>query len=339
MNDFTDMFDDSVSTEERMEKAAHILKLAADEEGVDLDSVPPEQVEAMMSHIMGEESDEDDDSDDDEDGDDSEEDDEGEEGKTASDITVADVSLEMHKRAAAEGIDLLELDEDTYAEVFDKVAAELTDPVVAEENEKWAMQVAQMDELGRVAARGFCDEIDKIAEGDDDEDDDDKKKRLEAKKEAALKDRAKAIGSAISGGAKKGWGHVRNAGGAVGRAAVRGKNHAVAGERKAHAYVGNKIPGGGPGLRTERDAVNRGRKITGGTAGVAGVGTGAGLYAKKRNKDKKKHASYVEQAALELARNTLWENGIDPDTGVKIASDEAISQRAYEMLAEAGYEV
>ncbi len=153
MSDLTGMFDGGTDLDLRLEQASILLKQAADEQGVDLNSFSEDELAGMLHDIATEEG-----------GNGGEQYAEGGDEKTASDVTYADVSLELTKRAAAEGVDLSQLHPDQYNELFDKVAAEMTDP----EMQKWAAQVSQMDELGRVAARSFVDEINKLASYEDD---------------------------------------------------------------------------------------------------------------------------------------------------------------------------
>jgi hypothetical protein len=155
MNDLTGLYDDGTDLDSRLEQASYILKEAAEQEGVDLNQLSDEDVSGMLADIVNDDSGE---------GGESEE-------KTAGDITVADVSLELTKRAAAEGFDLTQLHPDDYEELFNKVAEELVDPEYAEEAQKLAQDEARMEHLGRIAARGFADEIDKLAADDEDDED------------------------------------------------------------------------------------------------------------------------------------------------------------------------
>jgi hypothetical protein len=218
MSDFTGMFDDGSDLDARLEAASHMLKQAADEEGVDLNQFSEEELGDMIGNLAD---------------DDGGQGDEGYEGKTASDITVADVSLELHKRAAAEDFDLTQLHPQEYSELFDKVAAELTDPYVAEENQKLAAQAANMDELGRIAARGFVDEINKIAADEEHprrrrDDDDEDEVDIKVKKAQQLLKEANWAGDAY-----------RSAKGRVGGAVSRVKHEA----RKLHGKAKDKYTG------------------------------------------------------------------------------------------------
>jgi hypothetical protein len=268
MNDLTGMFEDSADLEERIGYASQLLKQAADETGVDLDSLSEEDLSGMLTELVtegageggghgGEGGQEGGGG-----GEGGEGGGGGEEGKTASEITVADVALEITKRAAAQGVDLSEVDPDVYGEIFDKVASEMADPEFAEEQQKWAAQAANMDELGRVAARGFVDEINKLAADKDDDDkkdkdeDDDDEVDIKVKK-AALKEKAKALaaGARAVGG---------RAGNSLGRA-----------ERRISESVGR---GTSKNKTQNFEAMqNRGRKVIGGAAG-ASVATGAAAH-------------------------------------------------------------
>lgn len=141
-----------------------LMKIAA-QEGVDLDTLDEQTVASLLGDLMKQAS---------------TETVVTPAAKTASaatgtELTAAVVSRELVKRAAAENLDLNALTDPEYQQVFDKVAAEMADPqyaekvAEAEEAEKLASaQAAQMDELGRIAARGFHDELAKLA-GDDEE--------------------------------------------------------------------------------------------------------------------------------------------------------------------------
>jgi hypothetical protein len=276
MNDLTGMYDDSSDLETRLEAASHLLKQAADEQGVDLDSFSEEDLSNMLTEIVSDQGEGGGEGGDEGGGDAGG----GDEGKTASDITVADVSFELTKRAAAEGVDLSELDPEEYSEIFDKVAMEMTNPEYVEEQQKLAEQIDTMDELGRIAARGFVDEINKLAgDDDDDEDDEDKKKRrAEAfgEKKAAIKDKAKALYE----GAK-----------AVGGKAV---NKAGRAERRVSEAVGRATSKNKS--QNFEQMQNRGRKVLGGAVGVGAAGTGAGVLATRKKKASLEDAALVADA-------------------------------------------
>lgn len=291
MNDLTGLYDDGTDLDSRLEQASYILKQAAAEEGVDLNQLSDEEVSGMLANIVNDEAGE------------------GgyEGGKTAGDITVADVSLELTKRAAAEGLDLSQVDPGTYEELFNKVAEELSDPAYAAEAQKFASDAAYMDELGRIAARGFADEVDKLAGDDDDEDEDDKKV-----KKAALMLKFAAEGKAgifkrTGDSIKKHWGKARDS------------------ERTFSENLGRRVHGGGrSGDKRPNQLAIRAAEPSGGSAALsnkhrrtgraivgAGAGTAAagGTYAATRGGDGRKKKASIDELAF--AVDVLREHGYD----------------------------
>lgn len=146
--------------------AADLLQKVAEDAGIDLETLPEEGVAELLHDILNTD-------------------------KTASaeapstettaapgtsapdaaGLTAVDISLELTKRAAAESLDLTTLTAEEYKRAFDVVAAEMADPTYGEkvaEAEKVAQELAHMDEMGRVAARGFYDELNKLAAEDED---------------------------------------------------------------------------------------------------------------------------------------------------------------------------
>jgi len=289
MNDLTDLYDDGTDLDSRLEQASYILKEAAAQEGVDLNQLSDEDVSGMLANIVN-------DNDGDYGG--------GEyEQKTAADITVADVSLELTKRAAYEGFDLTQLHPDDYEELFNKVAEEMVDPEYAEEAEKFAAQAEQMEELGRVAARGFADEIDKLAAEKDDEDDDDDDEKV--KRAAWMLKEAGWAGDtyrAAKGKVQHGWGMTKSKAKNLKERASEG----VKSKRKglSDKYEGHLGESGGREIMrqsgTSREAAfgkgvsederrlvgkakERGRVVGGGVGlGVGGAAGAGGMYAHSR---------------------------------------------------------
>lgn len=280
MNDLTGMFDQGTELDARLEQAGYILKQAADEEGVDLAEYSNEDVSEMLANIM------------DNDGAGAGEGGGDEyEGKTAADITVADVSLELNKRAAAEGFDLSQLDAGTYEELFDKVASEMTDPYYHEEQQKWAAHAENMDQLGRIAAQGFVDEINKIAADEDDDDDDDEDKKIKKASyllKQAIYEKVRTPGVRES---------LRGAATAAGRKIKGGVN-------RAFERVGNKAidtAAGEKGMHQVSSVARRqqlGRRVTGAAAGGT-AGVGAAAYGGKRLMDKGEGKGRKKKASLE----------------------------------------
>lgn len=271
--DLSSMFDSSSDLATRIEVASHMLKEAADDQGVDLSTFSQEDLSEMLSDIVA-------------DNDNGGAKTASDEGQGAGEVTYADVSLELTKRAAAEGVDLTDLDRETYEELFSKVAEELTNPEVAEEANKIAAQEAHMEELGRVAARGFVDEINKLAaeeekKDDDKKDDDDED---EKEKKAAFKEKIKEKAKEFGG---KALAHARSAGSAAGKK-----------ERGASSSIGEgirKLRGKAPGKDQYGKDVRTGRAVMGGGAAAA---AGGGAYAAKR--DKKASLEEVSEAIATL---------------------------------------
>lgn len=284
MDDLTGMFDEGTDLDARLEAASHILKQAADEEGVDLNSLSEEDLSGMLANIV--------------------ESDEGEgggmeNGKTAGDVTVADVSLELTKRAAAEGVDLSALDTETYEELFDKVASEMTDPYYFEEAQKWAQQAANMDELGRIAARGFADEIDKLA-GDDDhrrrDDDDEDEVDVKVKKAARmLKLAATPMRAGGYLGVREGLSDAAHSAGKY----VKGKVHR--GLERVGNYAIDRAAGE-KGFHQSSSLARRrslgGKLVAGGSAGTAAVG-GGGYYGGKKLMESRDGGGRRKKASLD----------------------------------------
>jgi len=148
--------------------AADLLQKVAQDAGIDLEALPEEGVAELLHDILS-----------------TNKTAGAEPVKTASaetatetaapaarELTAVDVSLELTKRAAAEDLDLATLTPEEYKHVFDVVASEMSDPTYGEkiaEAEKVAQELAHMDEMGRVAARGFYAELNKLAAEDDDD--------------------------------------------------------------------------------------------------------------------------------------------------------------------------
>lgn len=137
--------------------AGALLSKVAEEQGVNLDDFSDDEIGGMLSDIMGGESDEG-----------------GESGegavsaeppaaKTASDLTVADVSAELAKTAAAEGVDLTELSREDYHQAFNWQLEQMQNPSYFETKVAMQEKVAEADMLGRVMAHSFNDELTKVA--------------------------------------------------------------------------------------------------------------------------------------------------------------------------------
>ena len=107
----------------------------------------------------------------------------------------------------------------------------------------------------------------------------------------------------------------------------------VKGVKREGAWKGALYGGGDHGVGKLRTLGTR--------AGAAAAVGGAG-YAAYRHHKKKKQSSALDVLAEQRALELLAENGIDPNQVKTSASREeilgnAVEQRAFQMLAEAGY--
>jgi hypothetical protein len=295
MSDIQSILDNEAALDAQIEEAVYLLKEAAARQGTDLErefdqgdlnDLIAATVEDIAARDSGEGT-----------GDEGGEQESGDDGKTAS-LTYSQISLETAKVAAANGINLAELSQEAHDELFNKVAEALSDPDAYAEQQKIAEYESLMDHYGRCAARGWVDEINKLAsaapDDDDDKSDEEKKQeRLEKKEKVANK--AKEL-------AGRAWGAAKTHGGKA--LDVVGKK-----ERGLHGAVGEKIRnlrGKAPGANQYGKDVNVGRALS---AGVAGTGAAGAGYAHHRNKK----ASGGTPSLAELAESidTLRAAGYD----------------------------
>lgn len=309
----------------RLVTATERLKEAAAEHGVDLDVLSDEDKTAMLRELMGV---------------DAPRAEETPESKVASEPvppavvetpsaepTFLEVSIELTKRAAAESLDLTVLTPEQYEQVFTKVAADMLaerDPEVQETRAKIAEQEEHWARMGRIAAEAFDERLQKIAEEREAEEAKETKEEPENKFPPAAKGKdddkdAEKTKEAMMGkllGAAK-------AIGSKGDSALKGVGKGV--DRAARAV------GGHTGDLTYRQL----------GAGAVGAGALAAGGAAAAGRGKSAAAEHIEAEAVKVARQVLVDNGIDPDTGEKIASDEtaAIANRAREILLAHGWEL
>lgn len=122
-------------------------------------------------------------------------------------VTVAQVAQELHKIAAASGVDLTTLSKEQYAAEFDKVAAAMQDPAYLEKRAEMEQKIAEADMLGRVMAASFHDQLSKLA-GDmppwmggkkdgDKSDKDEKHEKEESKKEESEEEKKASFDRAV----------------------------------------------------------------------------------------------------------------------------------------------
>lgn len=284
MSDIQSILDNEAALDSQIEEAVHLLKAAAASQGIDeleqefsqgdLNDLIAATVEDIAARDSGEGAG-----------------DEGDDGKTAS-LTYSQISLETAKVAAANGINLAELSQEEHDELFNKVAEAMTDPEAYAEQQKIAQYEQLMDHYGRCAARGWVDEVTKLAAEASDDDDDDEKKQEKKEKVA---NKAKELAS-------KAWGAAKAHGSKA--LDVAGKK-----ERGFHSAVGEKIRnlrGKAPGANQYNKDINVGRALS---AGVAGTGAAGAGYAHHRNKK----ASGGTPSLAELAESidTLRAAGYD----------------------------
>lgn len=216
-------------------------------------------------------------------------------------VTFADVAVELGKYAAANNIDLSKVSREAYHEAFDKMAAAMTSPEFAAEKQAAAemeAKLAEADVIGRAMARSFMDEQAKIAN---------------APSMKEVYDVARGLGGK----------------GAVG-AGYEALKHGIKGLGEGTAKNVDKA----------LDFAKRNKGgIAAGTAATGGaymLGKGVGRAKQKAKMEQEKDSS-IESAALEMARQALRDNGIDPDTGKVASEEDAVRTRALEILKEAGW--
>lgn len=352
----------------RIQRAQETFLKVAQDEGIDLDLLTEEEKVAALQDIMAQQA-EDDGAEQvaeepaaeptegtvEETGKEASAEEQVEETPASGEITHLDVIETINKLASANGVDLAEYSREEYAELFDKVAAQMvleSDPAYIEEQQKVAAQESLFDHFGRVCARGFHDELNKLAAEEEGkgngekelvaEDDGEKEPKAEkkappfAKKEKSKDDEKKdepkeeskeasAMGKIVAAAKSLG----AKAAPAVTRAGDAAQN---LGTKAIKAVGGDNALG--QASANARKAVGAGLVGTG-VAGAAAAGKAA------MGRDKKAH---LEEEALKVARQILIDAGINPDTGLaieaesdKVASQEEINARAIELLQEKGW--
>jgi hypothetical protein len=112
---------------------------------------------------------------------------------------------------------------------------------------------------------------------------------------------------------------------------------------KGKEFLSRMSAGAGKKVDTALDYAKRNKAGlavgAGTTAGGYMIGKGVGRYKQKKKMlgvDEEKNSS-IEAAALEMARQALADNGIDPDTGKVASEEDQVRIRALEILKEAGW--
>jgi hypothetical protein len=339
---------DSMEFDTRLAAAADTLEKIAGAEGIDLNKLSEAELEQSLATLMNIElpNDATDAAD-----------------KTASDATAAaqqttateqpqpkvaqdetpsltnvDVSMALNKYAAANNVDLTKLSSDEYAAAWNEMAEYLSSPQAEQDKVAAAEQqtkLAEADLTGRQFARSFWDELQKLSaeeekdEKDDDKDDaDDKKafsfaKKDEEEKKASFTEKVRSAGKTVADAAERTGAEVRTRAARVGRDASSANRRAmeISGERGKNIATGAGVAAAGTAA-----------------AGAAGVGGAAALRGGK--KDEKTSAAELDALVTDRAREILVQNGVNPDSGQKFASDqELVDFLAMEKIRAAGIEV
>jgi hypothetical protein len=186
-------------------------------------------------------------------------------------------------------------------------------PAEEKKEETEEEKVAQADFLGRVMAHAFVQEQDAITK--------------EALSLSGAKEGLFAAGRAIKGAPGKAVGAVKSG--------LKGKAEAMKG---SYLWGGRHSPTAiGRGVKGALEVAKAHPKTVGGAAAGLGLTGGAAAMAAKKGKKKKASAldSLAEERALEILKEAGVQVGQEPSEEEKLAA--AVEQRAWEMLAEAGY--
>jgi|NOAtaT_6_FD_contig_31_8358620_length_1888_multi_4_in_0_out_0_2 hypothetical protein len=104
---------------------------------------------------------------------------------------------------------------------------------------------------------------------------------------------------------------------------------------KAKDFVGRNTDKALDFAKEHKGGLALGTATTGG-AYMVGKGVGRSKQKRKMMQDMDKESA-IEAAALEMARQALVDNGIDPDTGKVASDDDLVRIRALEILKESGW--
>ena len=300
--------------------AAEILEKTAADQNVDLNQFSEEQIGELIAGIINEG-----------------------ETKVASydhtpevadypEVTHQDVSFELAKVASANGIDLSQISREDYEAAYNEMATQLTDPdlyaqkVAAEE--EYTQKMAEADQAGRVMAHAFADELglSKEAKAGVILDSAGNVIKSTLKQRAAHTAPAQAVAKAThsaGGRAKKIKDSVMK--GIYG--AQYGAGRAASSVDKKVQNLGATIVGKNRGSNALSPATKR--TVGYGTVGAGTLAVGGAGYGASKAMNKKSSEEEFEEAALEIAQEYLN----------KLASENAVYERAAEILAENGIEI
>lgn len=325
MDHVTDLFDDATQTDPVSDldvdiaHAGHVLTKLAEEAGIDLDKLSDADVAELVSDLLPEPKTSADKTTEEPETTRKEAHTMADADKTTPETTLthADVGVELAKIASANGVDLATVSREEYTAAFEALAEKMSSP--SYEQDKVAAQEmykASYDQ-GVAMAEGFIDRL-KQAEHDEHEDKD--KKKEPPKKDGEHEEHKEAAAGFMSHLKETAKKHM-------------GKAHEAAGAAKHKATEGGK--------KLMEHLKGHKREYAAGAAG-AGAGAAAGAAGMAHHK---KHS--LDETALAVAQQVLRDNGIDPETGNKLAAEEPapefteddVAQRAAEMLKEAGYQL
>ncbi len=320
--DPADTTDDSVDDLDReLATTGLILQKLAEEQGVDLDSLPEEDIADLITSLHGEDAT----------GGSSNYSEHEPQTKEAShnmsqenEFTVADVAVELAKVAASEGIDLDQVSRDEYHEAFEALADQMSDPAYFQKRAEAEEKLAEADLIGRHMARSFIDEMEKEAAPS-----------LKGAKKAlkGLRRKAEDLEFRASAGT-----------GRLFRGGKKGRSSRLDEMMESARDAGKKVTRDQARDSDEYASRTLGRKILGG--GAAATGIGAGGYAAGRSK--KSFDESFESDAVSYANHLLVDNGLISPTRANIefskfaayAGEEytsAVEARAIELLGENGW--
>jgi len=210
------------------------------------------------------------------------------------------------------------------AEEAEKTAEEATEEADEEMQEK----VAEADQMGRIMAHAYVQELRAIEKTAKFDPADLKKVPFKHKITGA----ARAAGKWVAGKA----GEAKKGGKRYGELMAGGQKELVSGKRPGNAL---KVHAKGSAHRSEQ-LKSLGARA--GTAAGAGAGAAGAVGAKKAFGKKEKKASAFETLAEQRAQEILAANGVteqpETETTKYDVLADAVEQRATEMLTEAGYE-
>lgn len=370
MDDFTNIFDPTDSQtasdeDQGLATAGEILVKLAEEEGIDLDQLSETELLGLVNTLRGE-------------GttnlNDAEHRKEASYTMNENQITDAQfdalVMQETMKVAAANELDITDLSVEDLAELRHAVASEIAEDPDAyfaktAAAEEFQSKVAEADYLGRLMAHSFADELglEKVAKAPRMDPNSAEFKALpQGQRDAVMAELSRsAKGQSKSNKpAPNGFAAMESRSGIKAHEkgvaeGVLSRGRVSAARDKVKNYLSEHVaaPVGRAALTTGRALGVSGRRAaqaTGGAAlGLGGLAAAGGLYAGARHvaragaRDAQEKNSF-DELALERAREFLASQGIDPDSGEKVAAseaeiDDALNARALELLEEAGWSV